>query len=151
MDNTFILILEELSATSKLPELNNFIQHRNFTRLQHCVFVAYLSYLIGKKFHSVNIPDLVRGALLHDYYFYPHEKNPQRHTQKHALISLQNASRDVPDLTVIEKNIIYSHMFPLNITHIPKTKEAIIVSFSDKVCAMCELFHFNLINRRKLL
>ena len=47
------------------------------------------------------------------------------------------------------ENIIESHMFPLTITKIPKSKEAFIVSLADKICAVKENLNFNVYKVKK--
>lgn len=47
------------------------------------------------------------------------------------------------------ENIIESHMFPLTITKIPKSKEAFIVSLADKICAVKENLNFNIYKVKK--
>lgn len=123
--------------------LKNYIQHSNFSRLEHCLAVAYVSFIIAKKANiNVNYHDLIRGALLHDFYFYDwHKKDesPRLHGYVHAKIAMINAIRKVKDLNDKEKNIIYSHMWPLNLTHLPLSKEAAIVCIADKYCASYEV------------
>lgn len=124
-------------------DLKNYIQHSNFNRLEHCMGVAYISFIIAKKFNiKVNYHDLIRGALLHDFYFYDwhkKEESPRLHGYVHAKIAMINAIKEVKDLSDKEKNIIYSHMWPLNITHLPLSKEASLVCITDKYCASYEV------------
>ena len=41
-------------------------------------------------------------------------------------------------ITKKEQNIIQSHMWPLTFRHLPTCREAIIVCFADKYCAVLE-------------
>ncbi len=50
---------------------------------------------------------------------------------------MQNARRDFR-LSRKEQQIIYRHMFPLNITRFPNSKEAAVVCLADKICATVE-------------
>ncbi|MBO4323332.1 MAG: HD family phosphohydrolase, partial [Clostridia bacterium] len=74
-----------------------------------------------------------------DYFLYDWHKLPKFsfHGYTHAKKAMENASKDY-DLNEKEKNIIYSHMFPLNLFHFPKCKEAWIVLWQDKICAIKE-------------
>ena len=54
--------------------------------------------------------------------------------------ALANAQESY-DLTDLEKDIIYSHMWPLNITHIPHYRESVIVGIADKYTASRERLH----------
>ena len=88
---------------------------------------------------NVNRKELIRGALLHDYFLYDwHEKNAGHrfHGFIHAGRALQNAKNDF-ELTRREENIISRHMFPLNIVP-PMCKEAWLVCLADKICASKE-------------
>ncbi len=128
------------SDTFKLER--NFIQHGTISCYEHSMAVAYISIVIALKYNvkNINLKSLVRGALLHDYFLYDwHEKNAGHglHGYFHAAISLRNARRDF-QINKIEENIIFRHMFPLNITRIPNCKEAAIVCLADKFCALCE-------------
>ena len=82
---------------------------------------------------------MIRGALLHDYFLYDWhipDKNHRLHGFIHAKKALLNASRDFK-LNDIEKNMIYTHMFPMNL-RIPKYKESIILCIADKIVAIKE-------------
>ena len=89
---------------------------------------------------KVNHRSLVRGALLHDYFLYDwHEDDPTHrfHGYIHAKRALDNAAKDF-SLNDIERNMIYTHMFPLNITRVPKYKESVILCIADKISAFKE-------------
>ena len=124
--------------------MKSYIQHGTVSVLEHSIRVAETSLKIGKFLKdlgfSINLKDLVRGALLHDYFLYDWHKKEDWHKWHgfhHADTALKNASRDF-ELTEIEKEIIRCHMFPLNITKIPKVMEAWIVTMADKYCSTVE-------------
>ena len=126
----------------------DFIQHGDTTTHHHSLAVAYVSvYLALRSRRRLDMRSIVRGALLHDYFLYDwHEKNQYHnlHGYTHAKRSLRNAKRDF-NINEKEAEIIYCHMFPLNLTRPPKSKEAQIVCIADKLCAGCEtlsLAHF---------
>ncbi len=125
----------------------SYIQHGNMTVNNHCMNVAKYSLAISKKLHiPCSQKELIRGALLHDYFLYDwHDKE---HIQIHNLhgfyhpgIALKNASREY-DLTDREKEIIRKHMWPLTVVP-PTCREAWIVSMADKWCSLMETFHLH--------
>ena len=118
------------------------IQHGNVTVNDHVRDVAMYSLALSEKLHiSCNREELIRGALLHDYFLYdwhtPDKVKPHRlHGFFHPGRALKNASREYK-LTEREKDIIRKHMWPL--TPIPpKYREAWIVTTADKWCSLME-------------
>ena len=118
-----------------------FIQHGTTSVYAHSVAVACFSLYLCKKLHlKVRERELIRGALLHDYFLYDwHDPDPSHrlHGFHHANTALRNAERDF-ELSDVEKDIIKKHMFPLNI-RVPKYKESVIVCMGDKTCAVQEM------------
>lgn len=139
----FYVVLNDLQKDNHVTKLKSFRQHRVTTRFDHSRNVAICSYKISKKLRlNIDESALARGAMLHDFFMYDtrsKDVNTYRHTIKHAEIALQNAD-NLYSLSPVEKNIIYSHMWPLNITHLPKSKEAALVCMADKYCAVKEFF-----------
>ena len=132
----------------KFLKMNRYIQHGNTSCLLHSIAVSYYSYRLAK-FLRLNIheKELIRGALLHDYFLYDwHAKyKPTRnvglHGRIHPKIALFNARKDY-DINELEADIIARHMFPLTFTP-PKYKESIIVCLVDKVLSTYEVFSKN--------
>lgn len=118
------------------------IQHGNVTVNEHVRDVARTSLAISERLHiSCSQGELIRGALLHDYFLYdwhqPDLENPHRlHGFYHPGKALQNASLEYV-LTDREKDIIKKHMWPLTVVP-PKYKEAWIVTIADKWCSLRE-------------
>ena len=132
----------EYIKNEKVHQMKKYIQHGRITTFDHAVNVARMSFLIQKGLRIKADPrTLVRAALLHDYYLYDWHKNKTSlknlHGYTHAKTASDNAKRDF-GITEEEAHIIESHMWPLNITRIPKTKEAWIVCVSDKICSTVE-------------
>ncbi len=115
-------------------------QHGAVSVYEHSVTVAKMCVMLAILFKvHVNVRSLVRGALLHDYFLYDWHKSDQGHRLHaffHAERALQNATRDF-FLNDIEKNMIQTHMFPLNFA-LPKYRESIILCVADKICAAGE-------------
>ena len=115
-------------------------QHGDVSVYQHSLNVARMCIRIaGALPIKVHVGSLIRGALLHDYFLYDwHEpdKSHRLHGFSHAKHAVRNAQRDF-GLNRIERNMIASHMFPLNLT-IPRYRESLIVGLADKICAVQE-------------
>ncbi|SEP76037.1 uncharacterized protein SAMN02910289_00560 [Lachnospiraceae bacterium RM5] len=133
--------IRELANDPLVRSMENYSQHGSSNTFKHCMHVAEVSGKISKFLRlKVNTKDLARGAMLHDFFLYDIHNGDVKafdHGMYHAEIALENANERY-DLSDIEKNIIYSHMWPLNITHLPKYKESVIVGIADKYSAIYE-------------
>ena len=140
--NQILFYAKDIIESENMQRNKEFIQHGDVSIYHHCVNVAILSLKISNKLHlKVNKKSLIRGALLHDYFLYDWHKSGKTHKMHgftHAKTALKNASYEY-ELNKVEKDIIKKHMFPLNIRP-PRYKESIIVSISDKICAIKEIF-----------
>jgi len=141
----------DIIASPLFEREKQYIQHGTTTTYTHSLCVAYVSVCLTMRMSErrrrrLDMRSIVRGALLHDYFLYDWHtprsewKKGERyglHGYTHAGISMRNARRDF-HINDTEAAIIYSHMFPLNLTHIPTCREAAIVCLADKLCAGCE-------------
>ena len=139
--NTIIKYGRDILTSDSYLSLTKFIQHGTITVYEHSLAVTYMSvYLARKKRRRVNMKSIVRAALLHDYFLYDWHDNALWHSlhgYHHAKRAMENARRDFR-LTKKEEQIIYRHMFPLNLTRVPDSREALLVCAADKVCALAE-------------
>lgn len=128
-----------------------FMQHGKVSVFKHSLAVAVTCVRLASRLRlRVDMRSLVRGALLHDYFLYDwHEsdKSHRLHGFRHARRALKNAERDFT-LNAIEKNMILSHMFPLNLV-VPKCRESLILCLADKICAAVETVKWLKKARRK--
>lgn len=122
---------------------SQFIQHGRISVRSHCLSVAECSIIIEEKLNRLGVfcqeRELVRGALLHDYFLYDwHDKNSHErlHGFHHPHVALVNASREYR-LSEREKDIIEKHMWPLTVIP-PRCREAWIVTAADKYCSFKE-------------
>jgi uncharacterized protein len=123
------------------------MQHGDVSVMKHSIRVAGTALGLSKKLGiKVSEKDLVRGALLHDYFGYDwHGKKVglyeilhfyKMHGFTHPTTALENAERDF-DLTDRQRDIIKKHMWPLTIKT-PACREAWIVTLADKYCSTME-------------
>lgn len=138
----FLECLDDIMQTKEAQEMKNYIQHSTISTFLHCTTVAYYSYWVCQRMHlNVDKKSLIRGAFLHDFYLYDwHDKesHDRGHGWKHPGIAVYNA-KILFDLGVVEENIIASHMWPLTLRTLPKSREAVIVCILDKVCSTAEI------------
>lgn len=135
-------------AASDILQSENFratrghIQHGSMTVNNHCMDVAKYSVAISEKLGiACNQRELIRGALLHDYFLYDwhskdHVKLWRLHGFFHPKIALKNAAKEY-HLTDRERDIIKKHMWPLTVIP-PMCREAWIVTTADKWCSLLE-------------
>ncbi len=119
----------------------SFIQHGSVSVYEHSVAVTVMCLRLADRFHiSTDRRAMIRGALLHDYFLYDWHDGGRRHPPHgftHAETALRNACRDFkPNKT--ERDMIYCHMFPLNITRVPGCRESVILCIADKIVSTKE-------------
>lgn len=135
-------ILSALQEDSRTQLMKRYIQHGKVSTFEHCTNVANCSYWIDKFFsaHS-DLEVLLTGAMLHDFYLYDwhkHDNGEHRlHGFSHASTARENAQNSF-GINEKTSHVIDSHMWPLNIGRLPRSKEAWIVCIADKLVSMKE-------------
>ncbi len=135
----------DILQSRNFRRMKEHIQHGNVTVNDHVLNVARHSIALSEKLHiPCSKRELIRGALLHDYFLYdwhiPDKEHPHKlHGFYHPGKALMNASREY-ELTEREKNIIKRHMWPLTLIP-PCCREAWIVTTADKWCSLMETLH----------
>lgn len=137
-------VQEHLSAylsDRAVCSMDEFIQHGTTTTLEHCLSVVSASCAIAKKLHlRVNYENLTLGALLHDFYLYDwhtHQDEGALHGFAHPHIACRNAAARF-HISPEVQHIIRTHMWPLTLRFVPRSREAIIVCLADKYCSTVE-------------
>ena len=136
----------DILRSSRFRSTRKNIQHGTVSVYEHSISVAGCSLKIMDGLISLGIRvrerELVRGALLHDYFLYDwHTRKSAKglkelHGFSHPEIALRNAGRDYR-LTPCEREIIRKHMWPLTVVP-PMCREAWIVTAADKYCSLLE-------------
>ncbi len=127
-------IVAPLLEKEELRRLADFKHHRDKTRLDHSLDVAWLSYTIARRL-SWDYASAARGGLLHDLFHYDWAtEGPRLHGLRHPRICLDNAGK-VIDLNRRERDIIKKHMWPLTIVP-PRYPEAWSVCLADTYCGV---------------
>ena len=90
-------LIQKIISSKEYQTMKHHRHHVKSNTFDHSIKVAYLCYRHHKRFHSkMNLEELIRGALLHDYYLYDwHEKDPSHrfHGFTHPKRALANALR----------------------------------------------------------
>lgn len=136
-DKAFMNIASPILNHQEFLKTKSIVHHGN-TRYNHSVRVAYVAYKLSK-YLGCDVKSTVRGGALHDFFLVRDDKNILASTKmliEHPTIAKNNAIKyfGVSDK---EQNIIESHMFPVS-SVVPKSKEAWLVTLSDKIVSMLE-------------
>jgi len=130
-------LVYDIINDTEFKKIDNCIHH-GISRFDHSCRVSYYSYKVTKALR-LNYKEVARAGLLHDFFLSKNITKKDKFTSmfSHSKKSLKN-SEDLFFLSDKEKDIIYTHMFPLNPNRIPKYMESWIVSFVDKCVATYE-------------
>ncbi len=125
----------------KVREMKNYIQHGSITTYKHVINVVKLVYILDKKYKlGADRKKLLVGALLHDFYLYDWHTEGLKHglhgyTHPHTAAVM---AKEVFDVDADIESMIETHMWPLTLFHMPKSKEAWILCIADKLSSMAE-------------
>ena len=134
-------LIREYKNHPEVLRMKKYIQHGVVSTYEHCEDVARHCFWLNRKLKlGADKEALVIGAFLHDFYLYDwHYATDESmgHATGHAEKARKNA---VKYFGVNEKiqRIIGGHMWPINITKIPKEREALILVMTDKYCSLKE-------------
>ena len=130
-------LLRNLKNDDKVLEMKQYRQHGKISTYDHVTDVTRLSFLLNKRLGlGADEKTLTMGAFLHDFYLYDWHipgmvPTKRLHGFSHAETARKNAVKHF-NINKNVQNVIEGHMWPLNITMIPKSKEAWIVCLADK-------------------
>lgn len=135
-------IISKLQLNSHVQTMKKYTQHGKVSTYEHCVAVAELSYEIDKTLSlNSNLNVLLTGAMLHDFYLYDWHMYDNGEHQLHGFSHAATACRNARKYFGVNKktgHVISSHMWPLNITSFPRSREAWIVCIADKFVSLRE-------------
>lgn len=139
-NNEYNTILKPLLEHKHVISMKKYIQHGTVTTYEHCVDVTLTCCKLNQKLHiNANAEKLITASMLHDFYLYDWHNNPdvKLHGFSHSTTAAENAKKYFNVDTKVY-NAIKTHMWPLNITMVPSSREAWILCISDKYCAFKE-------------
>lgn len=146
----FYLCIEDLIDNDVVQQMKQYVQHGDTSTLNHCMVVAFRSYIFCKRW-NFDYRAAARGGLLHDLFLYDwHDKKARGslHGFHHPGIALKNAD-EVFTLDKREREIIKKHMWPLTVIP-PKCREAYVIAYYDKVCTSKEVVSEWIFNMKEL-
>lgn len=140
IDFDYIKIVDSILNNQEFNKLKD-IEHHGITRYDHCVKVSYYSYKIAKKL-KLDHRSAARGGLMHDFFLSDEDRNIKDKlvsTFTHPKLAVLKSCEEF-DICDVEKDIIRTHMFPINMA-VPKYAESWLVSCVDKMVAIKEFSH----------
>lgn len=145
----FMRIAKPIAGDERVRRMVNYIQHGEKSTYDHCLSVAYTAFLINRRLHiGADEKSLVKAALLHDYFLYDwHTRGDNLHGYHHPEIASRNAEKDF-DISKGEKMMIETHMWPLTLFHMPRSKGAWVLTAADKICSSREVLEHRLFQNR---
>ena len=134
--------MEQFKRNNRLQEMKDIPQHRGNNTFRHSLNVAYISFYLACRLDlKVDCISMATGAMLHDFYLYDSEKTPfseWKHSLYHPRLAIINALEHFY-LNKLERNIILSHMWPIPLAKMPRSREALLVIIADNICFFTEM------------
>ncbi len=128
-------ILAPIKNDKRVQSMKQYTQHGRISTFDHVESVTRLSFWINKRLHIGGDDRVLSiGAFLHDYYLYDWhitDNGHGLHGFSHSNTAKENAIKHF-GIGKKTQGVIESHMWPLNITKVPKSREAWIVCIADK-------------------
>lgn len=126
-------LLREWRRHPKVQEMKQYIQHGSISTYDHVERVTQMCFALNRRWKmGADEGTLVRGAFLHDFYLYDwheNDKSHRLHGYHHPDKSCANAEKYF-HIGARERSMILTHMWPLTITRLPRTREVCLLTRS---------------------
>ena len=118
--------------------------HHGLSRYEHSLRVAKSSFYVSKMLKADTL-SVTRAALMHDFFTNDDIDKSQwgKYLKAHPSIALINAKKYF-EVNELEEEIIKSHMYPFG-EYKPNSKEAWIVTISDKLASIYEFLRYEIL------
>jgi len=133
-------IVSHILTSDEFNKIKKF-EHHGVTRFDHSLKVSYYSYRLAKTL-KLDSEEVARGGLLHDFFLSSSDRTGKERfvsTFVHPKKAVENAN-NVFNISEKEKDIIRTHMFPVNLA-VPKYAESWLVNIVDKAVGLLEFGH----------
>ena len=133
-------VYQSFLTNEKILKMKEVSMHRGSNCYIHSFKVAKLAIKRALRHKRGDLYIILVGSILHDYYLYDwriERDKMKSHLANHPYIAAENALRDFRISEDIQK-VIKSHMWPVNLTDFPNTREARIISNADKAVCIRE-------------
>lgn len=142
MEEELYEILSSYLSEKKVLQMKKYIQHGSVSTYDHCLDVARKCLYWNHTWNMGADPEtLVTAAFLHDLYLYDwHDRDGglhRLHGFQHPARAAKNAKRYL-GVPLSVQQAIRTHMWPLTITQIPRSREAWILCMIDKYVSLEE-------------
>ena len=134
-------VYQSFLKDERILRMKDVSMHRGSNCYIHSFKVAKLAIKRALRHKKGNLYTILVGSILHDYYLYDwrvDRSKMRHHMSSHPYTAAANAKKDFDIYDEIKK-AIESHMWPVNITEFPRTKEARIISNADKAIYIREI------------
>jgi len=138
LDSEYIELVKNILNDDEFLKLKQ-VEHHGTNRFEHSLKVSYSAYKLAKKY-NFDYEEVAVGGLLHDFFLKENygAKERIKSAFNHPVKAEEKASFKF-GINEKERDIIRTHMFPLNINDVPRYKESWLVSLCDKSTAFGEL------------
>lgn len=132
----YLDLVGDILCDETVQRMKTYQHHREVTTHFHSTFVSYTVMKLCEKLKPAEEREIVRAALLHDYYLYEWytEKHEEKHIWYHPKQSVKNIEERFGPLSDMQRNMILAHMFPMSY-ETPSSLGAWLLTMADKHCA----------------
>ena len=140
-EKKYLETVEKYASDPRLMQMKKYRQHGTGNTYDHTLNVARGAMKIAKGLRiPVREEEMAAGAMLHDFYLYDIResgRNAWQHGTMHPAEAVRNSEKYFT-LDPLTREIIETHMWPLTLRAVPRSREAVIVCVADKLCSLQE-------------